>query len=72
VVIALDIDPEFLKSIVDNINETKEFTALGCSVSIGYSDVDLYENNSFERALMRADEKMYQMKEEKQYKKTSV
>ena len=72
VVIALDIDPEFLKSIVDNINETKEFTALGYSVSIGYSDVDLYENNAFERALARADEKMYQMKEEKQYKKTSV
>ena len=72
VVIALDIDPEFLKSIVDNINETKEFTALGYSVSIGYSDVDLYENNAFERALARADEKMYQMKEEKRYKKKSV
>ena len=54
------------------IKETKEFTALGYSVSIGYSDVDLYENNAFERALARADEKMYQMKEEKQYKKTSV
>ena len=37
-----------------------------------YSDVDLYENNAFERALARADEKMYQMKEEKRYKKKSV
>ena len=62
VVIALETAPGYLEPIVDNINQTKEITALGCSVSIGCSDVDLLENNAFERALMRADKKMYAQK----------
>ena len=65
VVIALEVAPEYLKSIIDNINKTKEITELGCSVSIGCSDVDLCENNAFERAFARADEKMYIQKTEK-------
>lgn len=65
VVIAMETAPEYLKSIIDNINQTKEITALDCSVSVGCSDVDLYENNAFERAFARADEKMYIQKTEK-------
>ena len=65
VVIALEVDPEYLKSIIDNINQTKEITELGCSVSIGHSDVNLFENNAFERAFARADEKMYIQKTKK-------
>lgn len=65
VVIALETAPEYLKPIIDNINQTKEITALGCSVSVGCSDVDLYENNAFERAFARADEKMYIQKTQK-------
>lgn len=65
VVIALEVDPEYLNSIIDNINQTKEIMELGCSVSLGYSNVDLYENNAFERALARADEKMYIQKTQK-------
>ena len=65
VVIALEVASEYLKSIIDNINKTKEITELGCSVSIGCSDVDLCENNAFERAFGRADEKMYIQKTEK-------
>jgi diguanylate cyclase (GGDEF)-like protein len=65
VVIALEVAPEYLKSIIDNINKTKEITELGCSVSAGCSDVDLCENNAFERAFARADEKMYIQKTEK-------
>lgn len=65
VVIALEVAPEYLKSIIDNINKTKEIAELGCSVSIGCSDVDLLENNAFERAFTRADEKMYIQKTEK-------
>ncbi len=65
VVIALEVAPEYLKSIIDNINKTKEITELGCSVSIGCSDVDFCENNAFERAFARADEKMYIQKTEK-------
>ena len=65
VVIALEVAPEYLKSIIDNINKTKEITELACSVSIGCSDVDLCENNAFERAFARADEKMYIQKTEK-------
>lgn len=65
VVIALEVAPEYLKSIIDNINKTKEITELGCSVSIGCSYVDLCENNAFERAFARADEKMYIQKTEK-------
>ena len=65
VVIALEVASEYLKSIIDNINKTNEITELGCSVSIGCSDVDLCENNAFEHALARADEKMYIQKTEK-------
>ena len=65
VVIALEVAPEYLKSIIDNINKTNEITELGCSVSIGCSDVDLSENNAFEHAFARADEKMYIQKTEK-------
>ena len=65
VVIALEVASEYLKSIIDNINKTNEITELGCSVSIGCSDVDLCENNAFERAFARADEKMYIQKTEK-------
>ena len=65
VVIALEVAPEYLKSIIDNINKTNEITELGCSVSIGCSDVDLCENNAFEHAFARADEKMYIQKTEK-------
>lgn len=65
VVIALETAPEYLKPIIDNINQTKEITTLGCSVSVGCSDVDLYENNAFERAFARADEKMYIQKTQK-------
>lgn len=65
VVIALEVDPEYLNPIIDNINQTKEIMELGCSVSLGYSNVDLYENNAFERALARADEKMYIQKTQK-------
>lgn len=67
VVIALEVDPEYLKSIIDNINQTKEITELGCSVSIGHSDVNLLENNAFERAFARADEKMYNQKISKKH-----
>ena len=45
--------------LIGNINKTKEIAELGCSVSVGYSDVDFCENNAFERAFARADEKMY-------------
>ena len=69
VVIALDVAPESLKPIIDNINQTKEIATLGCSISIGCSDVDLYENNAFERAFARADKKMYV---QKTMKKTSL
>ena len=62
VVIALEVVPEYLKPIIDNINQAKELTELGCSVSIGHSDVNLLENNAFERAFARADEKMYNQK----------
>ena len=65
VIIALEVAPEYLKSIVGSINNTKEITELGCSVSIGCSDVDLCENNAFEHAYARADEKMYIQKTEK-------
>ena len=65
VVIALEVAPEYLKPIVDNINQTKEITELGCSVSIGCSDVNLLENNAFECAFTRADEKMYIQKTKK-------
>ena len=65
VVIALEVASEYLKSIIDNINKTKEITELGCSVSIGCSDVDLCENNAFKRAFARADEKMYIQKTQK-------
>ena len=65
VVIALEVAPEYLKPIIDNINQTKEITALGCSLSIGCSDVDLYENNAFARAFTKADEKMYIQKTKK-------
>ena len=64
-VIALEVAPEYLKPIVDNINQTKEITELGCSVSIGCSDVNLLENNAFECAFTRADEKMYIQKTKK-------
>jgi len=72
VIIALDISADNLESIVLNINETEELRSLNCSVSLGYSTVNLYENNSFERALSRADEKMYQMKEDKQFNKSNI
>ena len=65
VVIALEVAPEYLSSIIDNINQTKEITELSCSVSIGCSDVNLLENNAFERAFTRADEKMYIQKTKK-------
>lgn len=65
VVIALDVAPEYLKQIIENINQTKEITELGCSVSVGCSNVDLIENNAFERAFARADGKMYTQKTEK-------
>jgi diguanylate cyclase (GGDEF)-like protein len=64
-VIALEVAPEYLKPIIDNINQTKEIAELGCSVSIGCSDVNLLENNAFEHAFTRADEKMYIQKTEK-------
>ena len=65
VVIALDAAPEYLNPIVDDINHITDIETLGCSVSIGCSNVNLSENNAFERAFARADKKMYSQKTKK-------
>ncbi len=64
-VLAVDVDSSDLKSIIDNIGGEIYADRVGCTISVGYSEIKLFQNNSVENAFIRADSAMYDMKSKK-------